>query len=181
MKTVTSNRNYGIQWTLLTQLDDLHFADDLALLSHNKKQMQNKTDLLKVVSEKTGLKINKGKTEVMKINTSVTTPITVVGEHVKEVESFVYLGSVVDKKGGTDQDVKARVGKARGAFVLLKKIWGSTEISTGTKLRIFNSNVKLCCCTDVKRGVQQRHYTRRSSALSTPVFAVSLASDGQTE
>ena len=70
------------------------------------------------------------------------TPITVVGEHVKEVESFVYLGSVVDKKGGTDQDVKARVGKARGAFVLLKKIWGSTEISTGTKLRIFNSNVK---------------------------------------
>ena len=118
------------------------FADDLALLSHNKKQMQNKTDLLKVVLEKTGLKINKSKTEVMKINTSVTTPITVVGEHVKEVESFVYLGSLVDKKGGTDQDVKARVGKARGAFVLLKKIWGSTEISTGTKLRIFNSNVK---------------------------------------
>ena len=98
MKTVTSNRNNGIQWTLLTQLDDLDFANDLALLSHNKKQMQNKTDLLKVVSEKTGLKINKGKAEVMKINTSVTTPITVVGEHVKEVESFVYLGSVVDKK-----------------------------------------------------------------------------------
>ena len=104
MKSVTSNRNNGIQWTLLTQLDDLDFADDLALLSHNKKQMQNKTDLLKVVSEKTGLKINKGKTEVMKINTSVTTPITVVGEHVK------------------DQ--------------------GSTEISTGTKLIIFNSNVR---------------------------------------
>ena len=34
MKTVTSNRNNGIQWTLLTQLDDLDFADDLALLSH---------------------------------------------------------------------------------------------------------------------------------------------------
>ena len=37
METVTSNRNNGIQWTLLTQLDDLDFADDLALLSHNKK------------------------------------------------------------------------------------------------------------------------------------------------
>ena len=103
MKTVTSNRNNGIQWTLLTQLDDLDFADDLALLSHNKKQMQNKTDLLKVVSEKTGLKINKGKTEVMKINTSVTTPITVVGEHVKEVDSFVYLGSV-SKQGLVRQE-----------------------------------------------------------------------------
>ena len=61
MKPATSNRNNGIQWTLLTQLDELDFADDLALLTHNKKQMQNKTDLLKVESEKTGLKINKGK------------------------------------------------------------------------------------------------------------------------
>ena len=60
------------------------------------------------MSEKTGLKINKGKREVMKINTSVTTPITVAGEHVKEVESFVYLGSVVDKKEGTNQDVKSK-------------------------------------------------------------------------
>ena len=76
--------------------------------------MQNKTDLLKVVSEKTGLKRNKGKTEVMKINTSVTTPITVVGEHVKEVESFVYLGSVVDKKGGTEQDVKQGLVRQEG-------------------------------------------------------------------
>ena len=75
--------------------------------------MQNKTDLLKVVSEKTGLKINKGNTEVMKSNTSVPTPITVVGEHVKEVKSFVYLGSVVDKKGGTDQDRMSKQGLVR--------------------------------------------------------------------
>ena len=42
MKTVTSNRNNGIQWTLLTQLDDLDFADDLALLSHNKNRCRTK-------------------------------------------------------------------------------------------------------------------------------------------
>jgi hypothetical protein len=33
----------GIQWTLWTQLDDLDFADDLTLLSHNRQEMQNKT------------------------------------------------------------------------------------------------------------------------------------------
>ena len=32
MKTTTTGRNNGIQWTLWTQLDDLDFADDLALL-----------------------------------------------------------------------------------------------------------------------------------------------------
>ena len=46
MKTTTTGRNNGIQWTLWTQLDDLDFADDLALLSHNHTQMQDKTTRL---------------------------------------------------------------------------------------------------------------------------------------
>jgi hypothetical protein len=36
----------------------------------------------------------------MKINTIANTPITVSEEPIREVESFVYLGSVVDKWGG---------------------------------------------------------------------------------
>ena len=35
MKTTTTSRNNRIQLTLWTELDDLDFADDLALLSHN--------------------------------------------------------------------------------------------------------------------------------------------------
>ena len=142
MKTTTQGKNNGIQWTLMTQLDDLDFADDLALLSHNCRQMQEKTDCLETTSAKTGLRINKKKTEVIRINATVNTPITVNGEPIKEVESFVYLGSVLDKEGGTDRDVAARIGKARGAFIMLKNIWASKGINTRTKLRIFNSNVK---------------------------------------
>lgn len=57
MRTKTSDRNIGIQWSLLTQLNDLNFADDLALISHNLIQMQDKTRLVKT-SAGTGLKIN---------------------------------------------------------------------------------------------------------------------------
>nr|KAG5699212.1 hypothetical protein BaRGS_012733 [Batillaria attramentaria] len=46
MKTTTAGRKNGIQWTLWTQLDDLDFADDLALLSHSHSQMQDKTTCL---------------------------------------------------------------------------------------------------------------------------------------
>lgn len=56
-RTKTSDRNIGIQWSLLTQLNDLDFADDLALISHNLSQMQDKTRLMKT-SAGTGLKIN---------------------------------------------------------------------------------------------------------------------------
>ncbi|VDP01155.1 unnamed protein product, partial [Schistosoma curassoni] len=40
MKTSTSERQHGIQWTAQNQLDDLDLADDLALLSHTHEQMQ---------------------------------------------------------------------------------------------------------------------------------------------
>ena len=57
MKTTPKNRRNGIQWTLWSQLVDLDFADDLALLSHSHEQMQEKTDLLNLVSAQTGLRL----------------------------------------------------------------------------------------------------------------------------
>ena len=77
MKTITTGRNNGIQWTPWTQLDDLDFADDPALLSPNHRQMQDKTTCLETISAGTGLKISKKKTELMKINTTANTPVTV--------------------------------------------------------------------------------------------------------
>nr|KAG5685318.1 hypothetical protein BaRGS_003340 [Batillaria attramentaria] len=142
MKTTTAGRKNGIQWTRWMQLDDLDFADDLALLSHSHSQMQDKTTCLEATSAGTGLKINRKKTELMKINTTANTTVTVGGEPIREVESFVYLGSVVDGQGGTDRDITARMGKARAAMVMLKNVWASKVVSIRTKLRIFNSNVK---------------------------------------
>ena len=48
----------------------------------------------------------------------------------------------MDKSGGTDAEVKTRIGKARSAYNILKKVWNSRELGTSTKIRLFNSNVK---------------------------------------
>ena len=124
------------------QLDDLDFADDLALLSSTRRQMQAKTDLIAANSGKIGLRINRAKTKVLRINNQDQEPITVYGEPLEEVLDFVYLGSVVDVSGGTDADIKARKGKARAAFKKMKNVWCSAGLSTRTKIRIFNSTVK---------------------------------------
>ena len=142
MKTTTNEKRNGIQWTLWKQLDDLDFADDLALLSHQQQQMQEKVNVLTETSERTGLNIHRGKTKLLKINHTSQEPIKIKAESLEEVESFTYLGSVVDKEGGTEADVKARIGKARAAFIQLRNIWKSSKIRRKTKLRIFNSNVK---------------------------------------
>ena len=123
-------------------MDDLDAADDLALLSHNHQQMQAKTSDLHHTSVQIGLTISKQKTKIMSITAGTDEPVTIEGAELEEVESFTYLGSVMDKSGGTDADVKTRIGKARSAYNMLKKVWNSREISMSTKVRLFNSNVK---------------------------------------
>ncbi|VDO54860.1 unnamed protein product [Schistosoma margrebowiei] len=44
-------------------------------------------------------------------------PITLDGGTLENVESFTYLGSIIDEQGGSNADVKARIGKARVAFL----------------------------------------------------------------
>ena len=104
--------------------------------------MQDKTTRLADISSGVGLRINKDKSKVMRINTNDVRPVTLGGQPLEEVDSFTYLGSIVDKQGGTDMDAGARIGKARAAFIMLKNIWNSKVIGTQTKLRIFNSDVK---------------------------------------
>lgn len=83
-----------------------------------------------------------GRAKVLKVNAVTDTPIRLEGEALEEVESFTYLGSIVDKNSGTDADVKARIGKARAAFHQLNNVWRSSDLGTSTKIRIFNTIVK---------------------------------------
>ncbi|KAL3877822.1 hypothetical protein ACJMK2_035466 [Sinanodonta woodiana] len=134
MTTTTNGRRNIIQWTLWSQLEDLDFADDLALLSHSQQQMQDKTNILAATSAQVGLNIHKDKTKILKINYTINNPVTLNGIPLEEVESFTYLGSIFNQQGGTDADVKARIGKARAAFIQLKNIWSSKQISSTTKI-----------------------------------------------
>ncbi|VDO53900.1 unnamed protein product [Schistosoma margrebowiei] len=72
----------------------------------------------------------KQQTKVLKLKAENNNPITRDGETLENVESFTYLGSIIDEQGGSDADVKARIGKARTAFLQLKNIWNSKHFST---------------------------------------------------
>jgi hypothetical protein len=90
----------------------------------------------------TGLRISIKKTQVLKINVKQNGPLKIKGQNLEEVETFTYLGSKVNIRGGAEEDVKVRIGKARAVFSMLSKIWKSKALTTATKLIIFNSNVK---------------------------------------
>ena len=172
MKKSTKEKRNGIQWTLLKQLDDLDFADDLALLSHNYQQMQEKTNLVSTTAMDIGLNINKDKSKILKINSSSMNVVTLNGSQLEEVQSFTYLGSIVDQPGGTDADVKSRIGKARVAFKLLNNICGSPGSCPGTQ-RFFCSTQTL----SQSNFMERRHGAGSSKHSPT---AASCKYDGLT-
>ena len=65
MKTETKGNRNGTQWTILTQLDDLDLADDLALMYHSHRQMQDKTSISGPDVSTDGAEINKNKTKLV--------------------------------------------------------------------------------------------------------------------
>ena len=68
--------------------------------------------------------------------------VSVAGGRIEEVDVFTYLGSIVSKKGGTDWNIHAPIGKARKVFAMLRPGWRSTALKTKTKLRVSRSNMK---------------------------------------
>ncbi|VDP35274.1 unnamed protein product [Schistosoma margrebowiei] len=131
MKTSTTEGKHGIQLSSRMQLDDVDFTDDLALLSRTQKQMQEKTNSVAAASAAIGLNIHKGKSKILRYNTACTDPITIDGEDLEDVKS-----SIIDEHDGSDADVKARICKTRSAYLQLKNIWNSKQLSTNTKIAV---------------------------------------------
>ena len=127
MRQITQDKNRGIRWKLFTNLDDLDFADDLALLSHPNSHIQEKTNRLHIYAKQVGLKINKRKTEVMTLNVQYPAPVKVDEDTLPYTDQFTYLGSTARNDGGAGSDIINRIGKARNAFRILSPVWKSNQ------------------------------------------------------
>jgi hypothetical protein len=117
MKRVNVLRKRGIQWRMKERLEDLDYADDICLLPKRFCDMEEKLKRIKEEAESAGLYININETKGMRVNTLNTQKFRVENTEIEEIESFVYLGSVVSKNGGTEEDVASRIKKANGTFV----------------------------------------------------------------
>ena len=63
-----------------------------------------------------------------------------VGENIEEVESFVYLGSLINIKGSSAQEIRRRLAMGRGAVQNMVSIWKSRGMSLGLKVRFLRAN-----------------------------------------
>ena len=85
----------GIRWNMMETLEDLDYADDIVLLSKSWRHAQQKLEKLRQNGLRTGLKINKTKTESLRINTTNYSAFNVGGKDIKDVTTFTDLVATV--------------------------------------------------------------------------------------
>ena len=141
MRQTVEGERTGIRWNFTTMLEDLDFADDIALLSSTMNHIQRKTTNLEENAARVGLKLNARKCKILKSNSKSDANLTVSHSDVEEVDSFMYLGANVTKDGGSTADMKKRIGLASSTFNRLSKIWTATDIGRKTKVSLFKSLV----------------------------------------
>jgi hypothetical protein len=141
LSKATEDSRRGIRWTPFSQIEDLDYADDLALMSHTERQIQEKTERVGRFGQQVGLKINAKKTKLMTVNIDREVKTTVSGEDIETVKRFSYLGSVITENGGAEEDILQRLSKARGAFARMGPVWRSRQYSRRTKIRLYEACV----------------------------------------
>jgi hypothetical protein len=139
MKNCTK-KQLGIKWVGDKILEDLDFADDIALLSSSHADLQEKTEKLQFYSDQLGLQINSSKTKIMDY-TETTSTIILNNNKLEKVSNFSYLGSKITADGDTNAEIMTRIVLASNAFNKLSNIWKSKTLTKHTKIRLFNSCV----------------------------------------
>ena len=140
-KTIGDGHN-GIAWTNNRNLCDMEYADDAVLISSSVERLQNFIDTLAMEGKKVGLVINIRKTEVMK-NEHAGDGRCHIGDHdLPNVNSFRYLGTIVESKGSLSLEFADRLKRANQAMGMMRAVWQSGNLSIHTKVRLYKTLVR---------------------------------------
>ncbi|VDO52038.1 unnamed protein product [Schistosoma margrebowiei] len=96
--------------------------------------MREKTSSVAGASALVDFNIHKVKSKIIQYSTICTIRVTLDGEDLEDVKSLTYLGSIIDEYSGSDAHMKAQMGKVRAAYLQVKNIWNSKQLSTNTKV-----------------------------------------------
>lgn len=123
-------------------LRDLLFADDAALVTHSLDEMQDLVDRFSRATKAFGLTISIKKTEFLhqpKRGCPQTgNKIFIDQKPLKNVDSFVYLGSWAQSNAMLDKEIANRIGRASSSFgKLYDRLWKDHDISLKTKIAVY--------------------------------------------
>ena len=120
------------------------YADDIVITSKSRQGMVERGRSLKMESAQYGLHVNEKKTKYM--NTSREPKplenVMVDGQQYEGVENFTYLGSVINRQGKIEEELKSRLLSANRCYHACKDLLGSKLIGKKSKLQIYKTVIR---------------------------------------
>ena len=113
-------------------IDNLRYGDDTTLMAEREEELKSLLMRVEEGSEKTGLKLNIQKTNIM-----VSGPITlwqIEWEKVEAVTDFLFLGSKIIADGDCSHEIKRHLLPRRKTMTNLDSVLKSRDIISLTKV-----------------------------------------------
>ena len=123
---------------------DMLYADDLIVAGDSAANLQSSYSQWQQALESKGLKINAAKTETMVCSKNTETLVITdnAGNALKQVETFKYLGSMINAKGGCEADVKHRIGAAWQKWKELSGVLCDKRMPSHIKGKVYKTMVR---------------------------------------
>ena len=109
-------------------VNNLRYADDTVILAESEQQLQQLINTVVTESELKGLYLNSTKSFTMVFSKAKVNPacsVSVHGNVLGQVHSFVYLGSLFTSDARSDKEIRRRIGIAVRLRVLKCYIWST--------------------------------------------------------
>jgi hypothetical protein len=123
------------------RLRHLDYADDIVIIATTPQKLQRSTDAVVSSITPTGLQVNASKTKWMANErgaaNAATAAITINGETIERVTSFVYLGQLVHERRNHAKEIGRRTGSAWATFNKAKDLLCSKNTPQHLKRRYF--------------------------------------------
>lgn len=124
----------------------LAFADDIDIIARSERDLIKTFRNLRDAAGNMGLKINGNKTKYMvvnnKNNNKTSKYIEIDDAKFETVQSFVYLGSLVNSNNDISEEISRRIQSANRCYYGLQKQIKSRLLSRGTKCRLYKTLIK---------------------------------------
>ena len=145
LKLVDGNEN---EW----ELNQLLFADDTVVVADSERKLCQLVTEFGRVCERRKLRVNVGKSKVMRCTRSedgARLNVMLNGEALEEVDQFKYLGSVIAANGGVEADVHHRVNEGCKVLGALKGVMKNRGLGMNVKKVLYEKRRDLAARVDV--------------------------------
>ena len=120
-------------------VNNIRYADDTVIFAESEQQLQQLINTVVTESELKGLYLNSTKSFTMVFSKAKVNPacsVSVHGNVLVQVQSFVYLGSLFTSDARSDKEIRRRIGIEKSTFTSMNIILTARNISIAVRLRL---------------------------------------------